>query len=216
MSPLPKHTSRARRDRVLAVNCGATPHVAIAALPLRMVFAHSLVIFPFDTHAAFCALQSRPHEIWARFFGSTLEERLRYTASDVFETFPFPVGWTTSTTLEAAGEAYYRFRADLMAMNVQGLTKTYNCFHDPAVRDPDIAELRSLHAEMDRAVLNAYGWTDIPTRCEFFPEHEGDGSEGASRRTRNYRYRWPDPVRDEVLGRLIALNAQRADEERRR
>jgi hypothetical protein len=180
-----------------------------------MVFANTLVIFPFDTHAAFCALQSRPHEIWARFFGSSMKDDLRYTPSDVFETFPFPVGWTISVTLEAAGEAYCSFRADLMAMNGQGLTKTYNRFHDPADSDPAIAELRALHAEMDRAVLNAYGWTDIPTRCEFFPEHEGDDTERASRRTPRNRYRWPDPVRDEVLGRLIALNAQRADEERR-
>ena len=42
------------------------------------------------THAAFCALQSRPHELWARFFGSsTRRTDLRYTPSDCFETFPF-------------------------------------------------------------------------------------------------------------------------------
>ena len=29
-----------------------------------------------------------------------------------------------------------------------------------------------------------------------------------------WRYRWPDEVRDEVLARLLALNAQRAAEER--
>ena len=202
-------------DRAVAVNCGATPHLALAFLPAAMVFANSLVIFPLDTHAAFCALQSRPHEIWARFFGSTLEDRLRYTPSDVFETFPFPQNWTTDPTLEAIGEAYYDFRADLMIMNNEGLTKTYNRFHDPDERDPDIAELRTLHAAMDRAVLDAYGWTDIPTDCDFLPEHEDDGDDGSSRRKKRYRYRWPDPVRDEVLGRLIELNAERAEEERR-
>ena len=215
MSPLPEHGSRARR-RVLAVNCGATPHVAIAALPSRMVFANTLVIFPLATHAAFCALQSRPHEIWARFFGSTLEDRLRYTPSDVFETFPFPVGWTTDPALEAAGEAYYSFRADLMRDSGEGLTKTYNRFHDHGERDPDVVQLRALHAEMDRAALDAYGWTDIPTDCEFIPEHEQHDAADAARRTERYRYRWPDPVRDEVLGRLIELNAQRANEARRR
>ena len=29
-----------------------------------------------------------------------------------------------------------------------------------------------------------------------------------------YRYRWPDEVRDEVLARLLALNAERAAEEK--
>ncbi len=70
---------------------------------------------------------------------------------------------------------------------------------------------------MDSAVLAAYGWTDIDTTCKFLPEHPDDpASEGvASRGRKRYRYRWPDPVRDEVLSRLMALNAERAKEERR-
>ena len=189
--------------RVLAVS-EVGQHAAFAFLPTDMVYAHYLVIFPLDTHAAFCALQSRPHEIWARFFGSSMKDDLRYTPSDVFETFPFPHGWTTDPALEAAGKAYHDFRADLMVMNSEGLTKTYNGFHDPDERDPEITRLRALHAEMDRAVLDAYGWTDVPTECDFLPEHEEDG-DGTSR----HRYRWPNRVRDEVLGRLIKLNGQR-------
>ena len=34
------------------------------------------------------------------------------------------------------------------------------------------------------------------------------------RRKKPYRYRWPDAVRDEVLARLLALNAERAEAER--
>ena len=189
--------------------------MALAFLPARMVFANTLAVFPLDTHAAFCTLQSRPHEIWARFFGSTLEERLRYTPSDVFETFPFPIGWTTDPALEAAGQAYYSFRSDLMRGNGEGLTKTYNRFHDADERDPEITRLRDLHAEMDRAVLDAYGWHDIDTTCEFFVDYEIDEEQWSSRRKKPWRYRWPDAVRDEVLGHLIALNADRAAEERR-
>ena len=200
-------------DRVLAVNCGATPHLALALLSARMVFANTLAVLAHDTHAAFCALQSRPHEIWARFFGSSMKDDLRYTPSDVFETFPFPHGWNTDPTLEAAGQAYYRFRADLMARNNEGLTKTYNRFHDPEEHDPGIVRLRALHAAMDRAVLNAYGWTDIPTECEFVLDHPSDEEESSSRRKKPYRYRWPDSVRNEALARLLELNAARAAEE---
>ena len=74
--------------RVLVINCGATPQFGIAFLPARMVFANTLDVFPFYTHATFCTLQSRPHEIWARFFGSSMKDDLRYTPSDCFETFP--------------------------------------------------------------------------------------------------------------------------------
>ena len=215
-NPRPKlYAKIAQLDRILVINCQATKHLALAFLPSRMVFANSLVIVALDTYASLCCLQSHPHEIWARFFGSTLEDRLRYTPSDVFETFPFPATGPPTRRFEAVGQAYYGFRADLMVMNDEGLTKTYNRFHDPNERNPDIAELRTLHAAMDRAVLDAYGWTDIPTDCEFLPEHEDDDDEGSSRRKKRYRYRWPNPVHDEVLGRLMELNAERAEEERR-
>ena len=214
-SPSPNATG-AQMERVLAVNCGATPHAAFAFLPTRMVYAHSLVVFPLDTHAAFCALQSRPHEIWARFFGSSMKDDLRYTPSDVFETFPFPRNWTTDPAMEASGQACYDFRAALMVRNDEGLTKTYNRFHDPDERASDIAQLRELHAEMDRAVLDAYGWTDIDTACEFLLDYEIDEKEWSTRRRKPWRFRWPDPVRDEVLGRLMALNAERAAGEEQR
>ena len=102
-----------------------------------------------------------------------------------------------------------------MVQNQEGLTKTYNRFHDPDVHDPQILELRALHAAMDRAVLDAYGWTDIPTDCEFLPHHDEETDEGVpGQRKRQYRCRWPNPVQNEVLGRLIVLNTQRAEEER--
>ncbi len=208
------HAAIAGLDRVLVVNCGATTHAAFAFLPSRTVFAHSLAVFPLDTHAAFCALQARPHEIWARFFGSSLEDRLRYTPSDCFETFPFPKGWEAHPALEAAGETYYAFRAALMIENNEGLTKTCNRFHDPSERDPRIAELRRLHAAMDRAVLDAYGWNDIPADCEFLPDHEIDEVSGAQGGN-PYRYRWPNEPREEVLARLLELNARRAAAEKR-
>jgi hypothetical protein len=188
--------------------------MAFAFLPNEMVYADSLVVFPLTTNAAFCALQSRPHEIWARFFASSMKDDLRYTPSDCFETFPFSVGWDDDLALEAAGKAYYDFRAELMVRNDEGLTKTYNRFHDREEQDVDILTLRSLHAEMDRAVLDAYAWHDIPTDCQFLLDYEVEDDE-SERGRKPYRYRWPDEVRDEVLARLIELNGESAAAERR-
>ena len=78
------------------------------------------------------------------------------------------------------GQAYYEFRADLMVRNNEGLTKTYNRFHDPDERSPDILKLRELHAAMDRAVLDAYGWTDLKPTCEFLLDYEEDEDEDES------------------------------------
>ena len=113
-----------------------------------------------------------------------------------------------------ASRNYYDFRAALMLHNNEGLTKTYNRFHDPEESSPDIIRLRELHAEMDWAVLDAYGWTDIQPTCEFILDYEEDEEEDSGRnRKKPWRYRWPDEIRDEVLARLLALNEQRAKEE---
>ena len=141
-----------------------------------------------------------------------MKDDLRYTPSDCFETFPFPDGWSTHPDLERIGTDYYHFRAGLMVRHNEGLAKTYNRFHDPEETDSEIAQLRDLHTAMDRAVLDAYGWTDIPTDCEFLLDYEIDEEDWGTRK-KPYRYRWPDEVRDEVLARLLELNAARAAEE---
>ena len=123
-------------------------------------------------------------------------------------------GQPATHNVEVVGGAYYDFRATLMATNDEGLTKTYNRFHDPDETDPEVAKLRELHSAMDRAVLDAYGWTDIPTGCEFLLDYEIDEEDWGTRK-KPYRYRWPDEIRDEVLARLLELNAERAAEEQR-
>ena len=96
-----------------------------------------------------------------------------------------------------------------MIQNEEGLTKTYNRFHDPEEKSHAIVELRRLHDEMDRTVLAAYGWDDIEPTCEFELEWEDEDDE-SSRRRKPWRYHWPEETRDEVLARLLALNAERA------
>ena len=199
-------------DRVLVVS-RISNTFALTFLPMKSVANEKIVVFPFENFSPFATLQSRPHEIWTRFFSTTLKDDLQYTPSDCFETFPFPEHWETHPALEAAGEAYYDYRVTLMVENNEGLTKTYNRFHDPDERDPRIARLREVHAAMDRVVLEAYGWTDIPTDCEFLLDYEMD-EETWGKKKKPWRYRWPDEVREEVLARLLALNTQRAAEER--
>ena len=72
---------------------------------------------------------------------------------------------------------------------------------------------------MDRAVLAAYGWSDLVETgrcaCEFIPDYYDEPEqEGADPIPKSIRYRWPDTTRDEVLARLLKLNAERAAAER--
>ena len=88
-----------------------------------------------------------------------------------------------------------------MLARQEGLTKTYNRFHDPAEHSADIAELRRLHVEMDRAVLDAYGWSEVNLDHDF----RGEGKEA--------RYSLSEGVKEELLRRLLELNFEVAEKE---
>jgi hypothetical protein len=177
-------------------------HLAFVFVGTDVIVGAPHNVIAFDRFTKFVNLQSRIHEVWVRFFASSMKDDLRYTPTDCFETFPFLEALDANQPLEAVGEEYYDFRAALMVDCDEGLTKTYNRFNDPDERSNAIGELRRLHDAMDRAVLDAYGWTDIRPTCEFELEWEDDEAENGRRRRKPWRYRWPEPARDEVLARL--------------
>ncbi len=247
-------------ERVLTTNAQASPQYTVAFMKAGSVYANSLNIFPLVTFSALAVLQSKVHEDFARSICSSLKDDLRYNPSDCFVSFPFPAALrdtiatvasllSTRQSLEALGERYHQFRAELMVNNNEGLTTTYNRFHDPAETSDGILELRRLHDKMDQAVLAAYGWSDVPTTCGFGLDYldnddidtlppdlqeriaSGDlffptvteacnfqaqlrhhGLVKANKKL-PWRHRWPDAVRDEVLARLLALNAERYAQE---
>ncbi|HXW70980.1 MAG TPA: type IIL restriction-modification enzyme MmeI [Methylocella sp.] len=195
-------------DRVVA--CSQTSsYISFTFLPANIIWSTKLKIFPREEFSFFCILQSRIHDFWARFFGSTMKDDPVYVPTDCFETFPFPENYMAATALEVAGKAYYEYRAALMIARNEGMTKTYNRFHDRSEIAADIVRLRELHAAMDRAVLEAYGWDDLAERAApiFLDETNEDDH------TYQGRLFWPSDFRDEVLARLLALNAERHAEE---
>jgi hypothetical protein len=170
--------------------------------PTDRVFSEQLYVFPLDLFSAFAVLQSRVHEPWARLLSSSMKTDLRYSASDCFETFPFPQPDPRCVLpgLEAAGEALYEARAQYMLETQQGLTKTYNALKDPTCTEPAVVALRRLHEALDRAVLEAYGWTtlSVPPYCPRTPAEEKAVAAFA----------------DAVIDRLYQLNDTRATAEK--
>ena len=196
-------------DRII-VTPRVSPSPNFAMTVKGRVYNEKSVVFAFRSFAAFACLQGRNHEIWLRAFTSTLKDDLNYAPSDCLLNFAFPVNFEMDFTLEAAGEVYHASRAQLMIDRNEGLTKIYNRFHARGENAADIARLRALHHEMDVAVLRAYGWNDLADRAApEFIEQEAD--EGKTPKT---RLDWPAEFKDEVLARLLALNAARAAEER--
>lgn len=178
-------------DRCL-VTSRVTKHLCFSWQPTNRIFSEATYVFPLTSDAAFAVLQSRVHECWARLLSSSMKTDLRYSASDCFDTFPFPEEMT-QPALNAAGEALYSARAAYMVAQDQGLTPTYNQLKDPGCTTPEIQQLRRLHEAMDRAVLAAYGWADIEV-----PPY-GIASEAQTQ-----------AFEDEVIDRLFVLNGERA------
>uniref|UniRef100_UPI001A32D220 Eco57I restriction-modification methylase domain-containing protein n=1 Tax=Vibrio cholerae TaxID=666 RepID=UPI001A32D220 len=176
-------------------------------LPGNAVYDQTLLIFAFYDFWRFGVLQSTVHDEWARFFGSTLEDRRKYTPKDCFRNFPFPVS-SQSGDLEKASRSYLEFRESIKEARGIGLTKVYSLFHDPDVKDEDILSLRGMHVGLDCTVLASYGWHDIQPNYVFEPDYEVEEGKSIP-----WRYRWPDELRDEVLARLLTLNKERHQQE---
>jgi hypothetical protein len=198
--------------RVL-VSGRAGTHLCFVFQSTHTIFSDALTCFIYDRYPGFTILQSRIHEVWAHFFGSSLKDDPRYIPEACFETFPLPSGYIVDSGLESVGRLYYECRAKLMTGNNEGLTQTYNRLHDPEEEGPLTIKLRELHSEMDRVVLDAYGWTDLRPTCQFIAEFEDEEDESGEESKKTFRYRWADEVRDDVLARLLELNRQRALEE---
>ena len=171
-------------------------------VPTGRVFSHMLGVFATDSYAWQAALSSSLHQYWAINYGSTLETRVRYTPSDVFETFPRP---EPKPELEAIGRALDTERREIMLRRQLGLTRLYNLVNDPGLEpglDADVDRMRAIHEELDTAVAAAYGWDDL------------DLTHGFHEYRKMTRWTIPPATRVEVLDRLLEENHRRAAAEK--
>jgi hypothetical protein len=187
-----------------------SPHMNFCFVDRDAYYLNTAVLITKANMALFASLQSRTHEVWARFFASSMKDDLRYAPSDCFETFPFSKNIDSSHELELAGQTYHDHRAALVVSRKDGMTKIYNRFHNCRDTVEDIRRLRELHAAMDYAVLEAYGWHDLAAcaTAAFLDETNEDDHPYQG------RLFWPSELRHKVLARLLALNAERAADER--
>ncbi|WP_374516204.1 type IIL restriction-modification enzyme MmeI [Brevundimonas sp.] len=166
-----------------------------------------LICFATEECADLSVLSSRVHVCWALATGGVLEDRPIYTKSKGFDPFPFPEpDDATRARLRALGEELDATRKAVQAEHPDlTLTGLYNVLEklragEPlSEKDEDVKArgrvliLKDLHDQIDRAVLDAYGWADLipllssssgersetggPSGAR---EREADGSAGAS------------------------------------
>ena len=221
----------------------ATPEVSkhrvFVFLPESIAPDKNLIAIAREDDATLGLLQSRVHQVWALQQGTSLEDRPRYTSSTTFRSFPFPAGLTPADTAHQRTEALAdgalipadlapqaRPHAEAIARAAKRLVDLRETWLNPPEWSERIAEvvplgmqhspypqrivakagfdkelakrtltnlynqrpawLAQAHAALDAAVAAAYGWAD-------------------------YSPALPD---DEILRRLLALNLERAAQQR--
>ncbi|WP_331711747.1 type IIL restriction-modification enzyme MmeI [Phormidesmis priestleyi] len=150
-------------------------------------------------------LSSKIHVTWALAAGGTLEDRPRYNKTVCFDPFPFPDPTPEQKQqIRELGDRLdsHRKRVQTQHPEVtitamynllekiragQELTESDRAFNNKAL----VSTLKQIHDELDAAVFEAYGWEDLKTEGQIKGE-----------------------VDEIILERLVALNAERAEEER--
>jgi hypothetical protein len=195
------------RPAMRAAVCGLDDVLLIAQtsntlMPARghtsQVFSHTLVIFATSSYGDQAVLSSSLHQLWTVAYGAKMRADSRYIPSDVFVTFPQP---KPIERLAEVGKTLDTERREIMLRRDLGLTKLYNLVNDPDIvdsADVDVARLRQVHVALDEAVMDAYGWDDVPLEHGFH--------------TYRQMRRWTvsPAARVEILDRLLEENHRRA------
>lgn len=183
---------------VLAISL-VSKHLVPTRVTTEQVFSHRTGVFITSEPSDLALLNSDPHVLWARTYGSTLETRLNYSLTDVFGTFPRPLA---TSDLDDLGTALDELRGAIRDDRRIGLTDLYNLVNNPmAGSDADIAALRSLHAAIDAAVMSAYGWSDVELNHGHHVYRQVE------------RWTVSPSARVEILDKLLAENHLRASAE---
>ncbi|WP_316745066.1 Eco57I restriction-modification methylase domain-containing protein [Streptomyces sp. MK7] len=174
------------------------------------VYSEKVIIFSTSDMAELSVLSSAIHYWWAIDRGVAQSKVPNYGPTDVFETLVRP---PLTERLRAAGTRLHEYRSQFMLRRNIGLTATYNLVHSETCHDPDVAELRLIHEEVDKATVDAYGWHDLlddpgqtppvdPTHATFPLDH------GFHETDQGIRYTIALLARTEIIDRLRQLNHQ--------
>lgn len=211
-------------DRFVATT-RTSKHRLFQMLGSNVVIESKVVGIALTDKAVLAVLSSRAHVCFANFTGGWLGvgNDATYNHSVCFNQFPFLSN--RPAELETLGERLDAFRKERLSKHDHlTMTGLYNVLErvreldngapvdplTPAERDiydaGQIAILKELHDDIDRAVFAAYGWDDLAARLVGKPgattpsPHKSEDQEAAE---------------DELLMRLVALNQERAADEKR-
>ena len=194
--------------------------------PSEYISEHGSITFGLQDLFIHSILSSRIHCLWAYENGGRLGLGPRYNKTVCFDNFPIPnldknakenlgklsdvlenirqniISNTKKFNLNDLCNLIEKERAILHSTDGEKLEGKDREYHNLRM----VSEVRSIHDDIDRAAFEAYGWADlIPALV---------GKPGA---TAPSPHKTPEQeeAEEDLLSRLVALNRERAEEERR-
>ncbi len=202
-------------------------HRIVTFVDLPFCPDHKLYAVCSDDAYVLGVLSSGPHVTWALAAGGRMGvgNDPVYNNTRCFVTFPFPAATVDQKThVRNLAEQFDAHRKRQQAQHADlTLTGMYNVLEklrsgeslsakEKVIHEQGlVAVLKTLHDDLDRAVLDAYGWSDLAPLLEVVNGISGPDVSGMPA-TRDDCKRALD---DALLERLVALNAERAAEEQR-
>ncbi|MER8990577.1 hypothetical protein [Mesorhizobium sp. M0678] len=238
MEPRPELREAVTDLRRYFVSPMTAKHRYFVAVEKEHISDQGLICVASDRAEVLAVLSSRCHLVWALARGGFLGvgNDPRYNNSLIFLPLAFPISVDPKLThkdplfaqqerLRELGERLDNFRKDRLAEHsFMTMTGLYNALERqrelengcdvPRLTDAErdiqnaglISILKEIHDDIDRAVLSAYGWEDLISELV--------GKPGATLPS-PCKTEAQEQAEEELLTRLVALNHERAVEEKR-
>jgi hypothetical protein len=173
-------------------------HLAFCFVNSDQVFSGPHTVIATSEFCDLGVLVSSIHAEWCWAYCSTMPSgSRRYNPAD-FLKYPFP---QNKSGINRIAQIFDAKRRALMQENSIGIGMLLNKLHDKNNSEPKIFDLRSTLIDLDRAVLNSYGWSDLKIQHEFRTVGKGE------------RFGFTQELAKEVLERLKKLNMTRSEAE---
>ena len=194
-------------------------HRVFQFIPVTTLADHMIVCMASDDAFNLGILSSRIHCAWSLLAGGRLGmgNDPRYNKTRCFDPFPFPgiEEGDLKQSIRDLGERLDAHRKRQQKLHPDlTLTGIYNVLEklrssdvlsakDKAIHDDGLVSvLKQIHDDLDAAVLEAYGWTDLATAIPLADILARGGPDA-------------EALEQQLLTRLVALNHERAAEEKR-
>lgn len=190
------------RVRAIAEECVVVPAVAkytvSLTLPSDWVYTNKVFVAPLLRDDLQAVLLSAAFDTWLDSFGGSLGGGKVMKVAAVTETFPLP---RPSDALGNLGPEWQQALRRELDDGQPSLNAVLNAVHDEANDSSTASSFRERYRELDRAVCDAYGWSDLELEHGFHETKFGR------------RFSPAPPMRAELLNRLLRANQAQYEQE---